>query len=37
MSGWSAMNCFNPARTMAWSSAIRIRIMVALALVDKDL
>src|SRR5215470_3953809 len=23
------MNCFNPARTIAWSSAMRIRIMVA--------
>src|SRR5678816_3394909 len=28
MSAWSATNCFKPARTIAWSSAIRMRIMV---------
>src|SRR5690242_12188604 len=27
MSTWSAMNCRSPARTMAWSSAIKIRII----------
>jgi hypothetical protein len=27
MSAWSAMNCFKPARTMAWSSAMRMRII----------
>ena len=27
MSTWSEMNCFRPARTIAWSSAIRMRIM----------